>query len=251
MGAPELWRDHRGGVGFHKQAVEGDGFESLLVFRVLGIEEGAVEGKPSAAFGEGGNEFGGAAVGVEEETSFGDVYAGDDFGERAPRLEAVDGDGAVFGAGEGELFEENFALLGERCAALAGESRVIGAGAVENPPVDADLADGGVRVGVEVGFEGFKPVGGAVAGVPGVEAVARADKGETLGEGGDAGPVGFAGAVDDHEAEAGGVPQRGDAFEVRGERVVLEVVVGVVKHAGQVLIAARALILARTAARPF
>ena len=210
--------------------VERNGFEGDLLLFFARIEKCAVEGKIRAALGEGRDKFDGAAVGVEEEAALGDVYAGDDLGEGAPRLKAVDGDGAVFGAGEGELLEKNFALLGERGAALSGEARVVGAGAVENPAVDAELADGGARVGVEVGFEGFEPVGRTVAGVPRVKAVAGADEREALGESGDAGPVGFAGAVDDHEAEASRVPRGGDAFEVRRERVVLEVVVGVVEH---------------------
>ena len=232
VSAPELRGDHRGGVGFDEQAVEGDGFEGGLVFGVARVEEGSVEGEIGAAFGEGGNKFGGAAVGVKKKTAFGDVYAGDDFGERAPGLEAVDGDGAVFRAGKGELFEENFALFGERGAALAGEAGVVGAGAVEDPAVDTDFADGGVRVGIEVGFESGEPVRGTVAGLPRVEAVAGADKGVALGESRDAGPVGFAGAVDNHKTEADGVPGRGDAVEMRGEPIVLEVVVGVVEHQG-------------------
>jgi hypothetical protein len=62
--------------------------------------------------------------------------------------------------GELELPDEDFLLLGERGAAQAGEAGIVGLGTVEDPAVEADLADAGARFGGETGFEPTLPVGG-------------------------------------------------------------------------------------------
>ena len=65
VGAPDLRRRHRGGVGFDQQAVEGDDLEGVLLRGLAGVEEVAVEREVSAASGEPRDHLGGAAVGME------------------------------------------------------------------------------------------------------------------------------------------------------------------------------------------
>lgn len=136
--------------------------------------------------------------------------------------------------GERELPGEDFDLLGERGAAEAGEARVIGAGAVDDPAIEADFTDGGGGAGVEVGEEGALPIGGAVADVPRVQSVRRKKLRVERGglsaggaEGGDVGPVEFAAAVDNEAGDAGGLEIGEDAGAVGGEPSVLEMAVGV------------------------
>lgn len=132
---------------------------------------------------------------------------------------------------------EGVELFVERGSAEAGETGIVGAGAIEDPAVEADFADEGVRVGVERVEKGVAPVGGGVADVPRVEAVGRKEaklrvEGCELrvgvrAEGGDVGPVLFAGAVDDAGVD-GELSEVGeDAVAVGREPGVLEVVVGV------------------------
>lgn len=95
-----------------------------------------------------------------------------------------------------------------------------------------------------MGAEGVEPGGGAIADVPGVEAVGgeetdglRAESGELRdgdgvggAKGGDGGPVGFLGAVDDRVGDAGVGEVGKDLGEVGRERGGREVVVGVEEH---------------------
>lgn len=223
-------RGRGGGVGFEEEAVQGDLAKDFAATGVAGTEEGAVEREIRAEAEELREHFRRAAVGVEEEAALGEGRGFEDVQERAEGVEAVDAGGEIAFGGEGELRAEDFDLCGERGAAESGEARVVGAGAVEYPAVEADFSDGRAGVGVERGAERVEPGGGAVAGVPGVEAVAGVDKGVAAGERGDVGPVGFAGAVDHGAAQADFGAGSRYLVEVRGERGVLEVIVGIEKQ---------------------
>src|SRR5437016_9332050 len=94
-----------------------------------GWEKAAVEGKIGAEVGEPFRHFGGAAVGVEEEAAGGALHAAEQIVEETEGVEAVDRSGQVAFGGEGELPKKNLRLLLDRCAAEAGEARVVGAGA--------------------------------------------------------------------------------------------------------------------------
>lgn len=108
-----------------------------------GGEEGGVEGEIGAEFGEGGDHFGGAAVGVEQETTRGTGGGAERVVEEAEGVEAVDGDREIAFGGEGKLEEEDFELLLDRRAAEASEARFVGARTIEHPAVEADFADEG------------------------------------------------------------------------------------------------------------
>ena len=60
-------REHCGGVGFEKEAVAGDVAEGFTDFVFALVEEVAAEREVGSKFGEGGDHFGAAGVGVEEE----------------------------------------------------------------------------------------------------------------------------------------------------------------------------------------
>lgn len=196
------------------------------------VEEVAVEGKVGAESAEGADEFHGASVGVEKETSGG--QSGSDAKgvvKRTPGVDAMDGGGAVPRGGEGELCGEYVELFFERRAAETGETRVVGTGAVGHPAVETDLADGGGRMSVECSGERGEPVGGTIADMPRMKAEAWCDPGGMrVGEGEDLRPVGFRGAVDDGAAETEGRKLDGDFYPVRDEPLVVEMIVCVVKR---------------------
>ena len=128
----------------------------------------------------------------------------------------MDGDGELAFAGECELGEEDGELLVE-----------VG---VLDPAIESAFADGGVGEAVEETGEGVEPVGGALVGEPGVKAEGGVDEiGVALGEGGDLGPVGLGGAIDDAAGDADGFHLGDDAVGI-GE--ALEVVMGV-EHWGE------------------
>lgn len=135
-------KGHRGRVGFDEEPVDGKrGEDGALPGGALG-EEGAVEGEIGAEVGEFARELERAAVGVEEEAARG--AAGAELGdERAPRVEAMDRDGEVARGGEVELPAEGGELFVEGGAAEAMQARVVGAGAMKDPGVEADLAEEG------------------------------------------------------------------------------------------------------------
>jgi hypothetical protein len=87
-------------------------------------------------------------------------------------LRGVDRGGAVQLGGEVELGGEDCGLLRERGDAEAGEAGIVGANAVDDPAVETDLTNAGVRIGEQCGAEEAEPAGAAVAAIPGVEAVA-------------------------------------------------------------------------------
>lgn len=111
---------HRRGVGFHEEAIEGEGAEDVAFGRLAVAEEVAVEGKIGAEGGEVAGEFDGAAVGVEEEAARGERVGTEDVGEGAPRVDAVNRDRKVAFGGEAKLPDEGFELFVERGAAEAG-----------------------------------------------------------------------------------------------------------------------------------
>jgi hypothetical protein len=96
---------------------------------------------------------------VEQKTAQRPADDAQNVGERAPRLEAMDGGRAILSGGESELPREHFDLLVEGRAAQAGETRIVGLRAVENPAIKADLADGGLRIGGELRPQAALPVG--------------------------------------------------------------------------------------------
>lgn len=154
--------------------------------------------------------------------------------EQAPRIDAVDGGREIALGGEGELPEENLGLFLDGRAAESGETRIVGLRAMD-PAVQPNLADGGARVGVEVGEEVFLPGRRTVAGVPWVQAITRQHDGMSRSERRDIGPVGLAGAIG-HDALH---PDRGeigeDARVMRHKFGILQVVMGIVEsHAGGV-----------------
>ena len=139
-------------------------------------EVGGVEGKIGAERGEGRDEFEGAAVGVEEKTTGRERDGSEGLEEEAEGVDAVDGDRAIQSDGEGELGLKDFELFVERGAAKAGEAGVFGAGAVEHPAVEADVADRGPGIGDEVASKSFEPRGRTISDVPRVKPVGRQER---------------------------------------------------------------------------
>lgn len=180
VGAVRGGEGHRGGVGLDEKAVERERAKDVAFGGLAVAEKVAVEGKVGAERSEIAGEFGGAAVGVKEEPAGRKRSGTKDVGEGAPGVEAVDRDGEIALGGEVELPGEGVALLVERRPAETGEAGIVGAGAIEDPAVETDFADEGVRVGVEGADKGVAPVRGGVADVPGVEAVAG-EEGELRG----------------------------------------------------------------------
>ena len=154
-------------------------------------------------------------------------------------VQAVNGRGVVKLSRDGELREEGRDLFVQRSAALPGEAGIVGAGGIEDPAVEAYLADAGARIGEEAGAEVGKPVSWAgCAFIPGMDTEGGEDERVGGSEGGDARPVGRVSAVDNHATVAAGEfePGGGDAAEMRSQGLVLEVVMGVVQgHRGRVL----------------
>lgn len=221
---------HGGGVGLDEEALLGDELKHGATGGVVRPEEGAVEGEIGAEVGEGADEIGRPTVGVEEEADRRQPGVAQEVVEGAEGIEAMERGGPAEFSGEGELGGADLGLFGEGRAAEAGEAGVVGAGAVEHPAVETELADGGGGVAFEPGAEGGVPGGGAVAAIPRVEPVAGQHPGVGGGEGGDGGPIGFAGAVDDGAGEAEGGEVGGEGGEVGGERLVVGVVVRVVER---------------------
>lgn len=168
-----VWREHRGGVGLDEETGERDVFEKLAEPGMARGEVGGVEGKIGAEGGERGDEFDGAAVGVKQETTRGKRDGAQRFKQKAEGIDAVNRGGSIQGDGEVELCLESGDLLVKRSPAETGEARVIGAGAVKHPTVEADFADRGPGIRKEVGSKGFEPRGRTISDVPRVKTVRR------------------------------------------------------------------------------
>ncbi len=170
-------REHRGGVGFHEETIERNFLVELAEAGVARGEVGGVEGEVGAEGGERRDHFSGATVGVKQEAARGEATRGMDglerLEEQAEGVDAVDRGGAVECDGESKLGFEDRELFVEWGAAEAGEARIVGAGAVEHPAVEADFTHGGARIGGEISAESFEPGGRTVSDIPRVEAVAR------------------------------------------------------------------------------
>lgn len=171
-----VWREHRGGVGLDEETGERDVSEKLAEPGMAWGEVGGVEGKIGAEGGERGDEFDGAAVGVKQETTRGERDRVERFKQEAEGIDAVNRGGSIQGDGEVELCLESGDLLVKRSPAKTGEARVIGAGAVEHPAVEADFADRGPGIGDEVGAKGFEPRGRTISDVPRVKPVGRQER---------------------------------------------------------------------------
>ena len=176
MGCVGGWREHRGGVGLDEEAVERDFSEEFAETGVARGEVGGVEGKIGAEGGERGDEFDGAAVGVKQETTRGKRDGAQRFKQKAEGIDAVNGGGAIQGDGEVELGFEDRELFVERCTPETGEARVIGAGTVKHPAVEADFADRGPGIGDEVSSKSFEPRGRTISDVPRVKPVGRQER---------------------------------------------------------------------------
>ncbi len=171
-----VWREHRGGVGLDEETGERDVFEKLAEPGMARGEVGGVEGKIGAEGGKRGDEFDRAAVGVKQETARGKRDGAECFEEKAEGIDAVNRGGSIQGDGEVELGFEGGDLLVERSPAETGEARVIGAGTVKHPAVEADFADRGPGIGDEVGSKGFEPRGRTISDVPRVKTVGRQER---------------------------------------------------------------------------
>ena len=258
--APRERERHGGGVGFDQQPVGRDEAECIQFSGTARVEEGAVEGEPGAERGERFHEFGGAGVGVEKKSARGQGGSGaKGVVEGAPGIDAVDGRGEIARGGKCELGVENVELFFERSATQAAKARIVGAGAVEHPAVESDLADDGHGRGVQERCQCGEPGRSAVAGVPGMKAEARRDPvGVRACEREDLGPVGFGSAVDYDAAHAEGGELRGDFLPKRREPRVVKVIVRVVERErhrrardqAARCFSARSFMRVRTAARP-
>ena len=195
-------------------------------------QKAAVEGKIGSEGGELAGHFGRAAVGVQEETARRPRGPAQCLGERAPGFEAVNRDRQVAFGGEAQLPDECLSLLIERRTAESGQPRIVGAGAIKDPAIEADFADRGVRVGVERAEQCVAPVRRRVADIPRVQAIAGPHPGKTRGKGCDGRPVGLAGAVDDAASDSGCREVERDALEVWLQPLVLQMIVGVEKQRG-------------------
>jgi len=171
-----VWREHRGGVGLDEETGERDASEKFAEPGMARGEVGGVEGKIGAEGGERGDELDGAAVGVKQETARGERDRVERFKEKAEGIDAVNRGGSIQGDGEVDLGFEGGDLLVKRSPAEAGEARVIGAGAVEHPAVEADFADRGPGIGDEVGSKGFEPRGRTISNVPRMKTVGRQER---------------------------------------------------------------------------
>ncbi len=190
-----------GGVGFEEElAGEGGGGDAGGAL-VAGIGERAAEGDADAAGVEGGEEVGGAGVGVEENAG-GVRGTGEEVGEdMRPGAAAVEDDGAREFEGEVEL--------GEIEALLEVEGRSVGR------EVEADFADTEGGVVEEARAKELEVGGGGGRGPKGVDAERQGegDGGGNVAEGENVGPVGGGGGVD----VDGGDADAGGTFEKVGE----------------------------------
>lgn len=171
-----VWREHRGGVGLDKETGERDVSEKLAEPGMAWGEVGGVEGKIGAEGGERGDEFDGATVGVKQETTRGERDRVERFKQEAEGIDAVNRGRSIQGDGEIKLCLENGDLLVKRSTAEARKARVIGAGTVKQPAVEADFADRGPGIGDEVGSKGFEPRGRTISNVPRVKTVGRQER---------------------------------------------------------------------------
>ena len=92
--------------------------------------------------------------------------------------------------------------------------------------VEADFADAGRAAG-ELFAETRQPTGAEALNEPGVDAVGAQDLGVGIGEGGDGGPVGFAGGVDVEVFNACGAGTGEDLRQVGRKARILQMVMGV------------------------
>ena len=211
-------RGQVGAIGFQEKTAVGDARGVFAGANVLGAGEGAAERNVHVMGGEGGKGIGGAGVGVEEE-------AGGMGGEGEKDLQhGLPGIAAVEGGGEGEFVGE--VELG------AEDGFAVGVETVVHAAVESDFADAGGAGGHEVA-QVLEPTGGAVPDEPRMEAEGAKDEtGMGVGEGGDGGPIGFAGGGDVEEGEAGGAGAGKHVGKMGGEAGILEVAMGV--HPGKI-----------------
>jgi hypothetical protein len=120
-----------------------------------------------AEIGEAFRHLGGAAVRVEQKSTGGKPGMSQCVKQRTEGIEAMNRGGEAARGGELELPVEDLHLLCERRPAQTGQPRVVRPRAVEDPAIESDLADAGVRVRGERGEQVFLPVGGTVARIHG------------------------------------------------------------------------------------
>jgi hypothetical protein len=101
-----------------------------------------------------------------------------------------------------QLRQKNLGLFSERGAPQSSQARVVGTGGIQYPPIDAYFPDCRLGLGCEACTQGVEPGRRPVTRVPRVQPVARTYEGVALREATDAGPVGFAGAVNHHVGDA-------------------------------------------------
>ena len=206
-------RGQVGGVGFEQEAAGGDArgvFAGAGVFRA---GQGAAEGNVHVFGREIGKGIGGTGVGVDEQAGRMRGQGGKDFQHGVPGIAAVQAGGPGEFIGKVELGAEDGFAVGIELVAHAG--------------VEADFADAGGAGGQDFA-EVLQPAGAAIFDEPGVDAEGAEDQaGVRAGQGGDSGPVGFAGGVGMEAGEAGGAGAGEDLGQVDGEARILQVGVGV------------------------
>ncbi len=144
MCAPQRGEGHGGGIGFDQEAVGRNVAESIQLAGTACVEEVTVEGEVGAEIGEGFDEFGRAAVSMEKKAARRQRRRGTKrVVKGTPGAEAVDRGGTNMRGGEGELGAKDIALFLQGSAAQTNEARIVWAGAVSHPAIEADLADGG------------------------------------------------------------------------------------------------------------
>lgn len=131
MGDEFRWREHVWRIGFQQNPVGRELAEDFDQGGFARMEEVAGEGKIRSEWDQAAGGFDGTTEGVHEK-SRGRGSLGEDIEQRAPSLEAVDGNWAAELVGEAELIEENGALDVQ--------------GWFGNPSVQPALADGGLWV---------------------------------------------------------------------------------------------------------
>src|SRR5690606_34482943 len=164
---------HRGRVRLDEQPVWRHGLECLALPRLAWIEESGSEGKIRSELHEARHELGRAAVGVQQESSRRTRHVFERVDQRSPCAQAVHRDGAILLGAPRELPAKRLQLFFERSNGRVSKPRIIRAGLVEDPPVDADLTDGRMWLVVQSLLELLAPVVRAASALPRMKPIAR------------------------------------------------------------------------------
>jgi hypothetical protein len=135
-----------------------------------GLEKSAIEGEVGAEFCESSGQFAGAAVRVKQKATLRKWRGAKHVVKRAESIEAMNRSGKISLRCKGELPAKHLDLFLDQGATETNQTTIVGPCTIENPAIKADLADGRIRMFVEMVYQFLLPAGGTISDLPWVQA---------------------------------------------------------------------------------